>query len=122
MQVRKETIDNLLLGKDSGTCWKAVGNELGILSNGIDNRVRATNTIKFIKKEEVPASRIVTYANFVCDCRPIKPEPYRFRLTVGGYRLEYPDDVSSPAASLLGSKLLFNITISDARRGARLWW
>ena len=34
---KKETIDNLLLGKDSGTWWKAAGNELGILANGIDN-------------------------------------------------------------------------------------
>ena len=44
-QGKKETIDTLLLGKDSDTWWKAVGNELVRLANGIDNQVRATNTI-----------------------------------------------------------------------------
>ena len=38
---------------------------------------------------------------------------------MGGDILEYPDDASSPAASLLESKLLFNSTISYSRRGAR---
>ena len=69
-QGKKETTDTLLLGKDSDTLWKAVGNELVRLANGIDNRVRATKTIKFIKKEEVPAGLTVTYANFLCDYRP----------------------------------------------------
>ena len=63
----KETIDALLMGKDSDTWWKAVGNEIGILANGIDNRVRATKSIEFIRKEEVPTGRTVTYANFLCD-------------------------------------------------------
>ena len=42
---KRETIDTLLLGKESDTWWRAVGNELGRISNGIDKRVRATNTI-----------------------------------------------------------------------------
>ena len=38
-------------------------------------------------------------------CRhPLKSEPYQFRLTVGGDRLEYPDDASSPEASILELK------------------
>ena len=53
-QEGKETIDTLLLGKDSDNWWKAVINELGRLANGIDNQVRATNTIKYIINEEVP--------------------------------------------------------------------
>ena len=36
-QGKKETIDTLLLGKDSDTWWKAVVNELGRIANGIDN-------------------------------------------------------------------------------------
>ena len=55
----------------------------------------------------------------MCDYRPLKPEPYRVILTVGGDRLEYLDDASSPAESLLESKILFNFTISYSRRGAR---
>ena len=41
----KEITYNILLLGDSGTCWKAVGNELVRLANGIDNLVKATNTI-----------------------------------------------------------------------------
>ena len=99
------------MGGDSETWWKAVRNEIGRLSNGIDKRVVGSNKIEFIIKEEVPTGRTVTYANFVCDYFPLKSEPYRVRLTVGGDRLEYPDDASSPAAYLLEKKLLFNITI-----------
>ena len=80
---------------------KQFGNELGRIANGIDNRVRATNTIKFIIKEEVPAGFTVTYDNFIFNYLPIKSEPYRVRLTVGGKRLESPDDASSPAEPLL---------------------
>ena len=79
------------------SCWKY----LLRLANGIDNRVWAINTIEFIKKEEVPAGCTVTYANFVCDYRTPKTKLYRFRLTVVGNRLEYPDDASLPAAFLL---------------------
>ena len=39
---------------DSDTWRKAVGNELGRLANEIDNQGRATSTIEFIRKWEVP--------------------------------------------------------------------
>ena len=63
------------MGKNGDTWWKAVGNELGRLDNGIDNQVQATNKLEFIIKEEVPTDRTVTYVNFVCDYRPLKLEP-----------------------------------------------
>ena len=37
----------------SDTWCKAIGNELGGLDNGIDNRVRATNTIRFLIKGRI---------------------------------------------------------------------
>ena len=55
----------------------------------------------------------------LCDYRPLKSEPHRVRLTMGGNILEYPYDASSTAASLFESKMIFECTISDARRGAR---
>ena len=55
------------MGGDSDTWWKSVGAELERLDNRIYNQVRATNTIKCIRKEEVPKGCTVTYANFVCD-------------------------------------------------------
>ena len=72
----------------------------------------------FILKSKVPSDRIVIYANMVCGYRPHKQEKHRVRLTVGGDRLPYNDDVSSPLASLLETKLLLS-TISDASKGAR---
>ena len=61
----------------------------------------------------------ITYANFICNYRPHKSEPYRICLTVGGEQLDCPYDTSSPAESLLETKLLLNSTISDAHLGAR---
>ena len=75
--------------------------------------------MEFIPKHEVPPNRDVTYANFVFDYRPLKDEPYRARMVVGGDKLTYHDDAGSPAASLLETKLLLNSTISDADKGAR---
>ncbi len=70
-------------------------------------------------KDHVPPKALVTYGNFICDHRPLKSEPYRVRLTVGGDKLKYDDDAGSPAASLLETKLIVNSTISDASKGAR---
>ena len=50
-QGKKENMETFLKGGDSNTWCKAVGDELGRLENGIDNQVRATNTIEFIRKE-----------------------------------------------------------------------
>ena len=49
-QGKKETIDTLLVGKHIEKWWKVVRNELGRLTNGINNQVRTTNTINFIQK------------------------------------------------------------------------
>ena len=73
----------------------------------------------FIPYSAVPQDRIVTYANMVCDIRPLKSEMFQVRLTVGGDCLQYPDDTASPAATLLESKLLLNSTISQSAQGAR---
>ena len=56
----------------------------------------------------------------VCDYIPYEQEKYRVRLTFGEDRLTYNNDVSSPAASLLETKLLLKSTIFDASKGARL--
>ena len=40
-------------------------------------------------------------------------------MTVGGDKLEYDGDPSSPAVSLLNIKILFNCVISDAHKGAK---
>ena len=79
----------------------------------------STDTIDFITKEEVPKGRDITYATFVVDYRPLKSEPQRVRITVGGEKLSYNADAGAPAANMLETKILVNSTISDAKQGAR---
>ena len=78
-----------------------------------------TNTVGFIPYELVPKSTKVTYISFVADYRPLKPEPNHIRCIVGGDKLDYEDDTSSPTTNLAESKLLFNSVISDADKGAK---
>ena len=116
---KKHLIDDLLKGKMKPT-WKiGLSNEIGRLEQGVSDRVAGTNTIDFIHKTEVPTNKKVTYANFICNYQPLKTEPHRVRLTVGGDKLYRPYDAGYPAASLLETKLILNSTIPDAKKGAR---
>ena len=116
---RRQTVDNLITGKMSKIWLRSVANELGRLANGIPNRVRGTNCVVFIPKSKVPKNKKVTYANMVCDYRPLKDEHYRVRLTIGGDKLDYEKETASPATNLLETKLLLNSVISDAHKGAK---
>ena len=51
----------------------------------------------------------------MCDLRELKHKEYRVRMTVGGDKLEYTSDISSPATSMLEIKLLVNSIISDEK-------
>ena len=115
----KQSLDQLLKGTTHITCIKALSNELGRLATGNIHGVQSTNCTAFIPHTLVPKNKKVTYANFVCDHRPLKSEPWRVRLVVGGNRLEYYADPGSPTATLVETKLLVNSVISDADKGAR---
>ena len=55
-----------------------MSNELGRSDSGVGARIKSvTETIFFIHNHEVPTGRKATYANTVCDCRPLKYDPYR---------------------------------------------
>jgi hypothetical protein len=98
---KKETIDTLLAGNDGPMWTNALCNEYGQLAQGFnENTVPGTDTIDFIHQHEVPPDKKVTYDNFICDYHPLKTEPYRVCLTVGGNKLPYNDDAGSPAGSL----------------------
>ena len=122
---KKETLATLRAGPSKNIWDKSLANEIGRLAQGVgkrrkvDEKIIGTNTILFITKDQVPSGRKVTYANFVCDYRPLKTEQYRVRCTTGGDKLEYPGDASSPTISLIDTKLHLNSVISDAKTGAR---
>ena len=56
----------------------------------------------------------MTYGRLVSDIRLNKEETHRVRLTVGGDRLEYPHDVSTPTTDLTTAKCLINSVLSTA--------
>ena len=90
-------------------------NEFGRLANGVGGRTKnPTNTIKFVRKDEVPKNRRkdVTYGSFVCNMRPEKKEKERTRFVVGGDRINYPGEVATPTADMLVAKLLFDSVVS----------
>jgi hypothetical protein len=59
------------------------------------NRLYNTNTIRFIRRSNIPKGRKVTYGSFVVDIKDHKEEKERTRLTVGGDRIDYPGDKST---------------------------
>ncbi len=94
---------------------KSAANKFGRLTQGLkDGRVKGTDTIKFIHKDQVPAERIkdVTYGSFRCDYKPNKEEKERTRLTAGGNRINYPDNCGTPMADLTLFKILINRILS----------
>ena len=117
---KKLSIDALLQGAQADVWHQALDNELGRLSRGLPGTdITGTKTIDFISKEDIPRGACITYANMVCDERPLKKEQFRVRLTIGGDKLIFLGDTGSPAADLLETKLMANSIISDAHKGAR---
>ena len=77
-------------------------------------RVKGTNTILLITKEDLPASiwKDVTSVRIEVSYHPEKSETNRFRLTVGGNHINYPENCGTPTANMLAVKLLLNSVIS----------
>ena len=90
-------------------------NEFGQLAQGLKNgRVKGTDTIKFIQKDQVPDKRMkdVTYGSFSCDYKPNKEEKECTRLTARGDQINYPDDCGAPTADMILFKILVNSILS----------
>jgi hypothetical protein len=86
----------------------------GPLAQGMPGCNTGTNTIIFIKKNQVPQNRAknMTYGLITCLIRPKKiEEPNQTRLVTGGNRVHYPGDAGTPTADLLTVKLLIKSTI-----------
>ena len=91
------------------------------MAQGNIHNVLATDTIEFISLNDLPPNAVVTYASFVCDYKPLKSEPWRVRIVVGGDRLTYAKDAGSPTTDMLETKILVNSVIPDAEKGARFF-
>jgi hypothetical protein len=97
---------------------RSTANEIARLDQGLKRGVKGTNTIKFIRREDVPAWRKATYGSLMVDIKAHTEETELTRLTVGGDQIECPGDKSTRTAGLTTEKMLFNITISTP--GAKL--
>jgi hypothetical protein len=76
------------------------------------NQLYNTDTIRFIRRSDIPKGRKVSYGSFVVDIKDHKEEKERTRLTVGGDQIEYPGDKSTRTAGLTTAKILINSVIS----------
>ncbi len=54
----------------------------------------------------------VTYGSFSCDFKPNKEEKEHTRLTVGGKKINYPDDCGTLTADMILFKILVNSILS----------
>jgi hypothetical protein len=76
------------------------------------NRLYNTNTIRFIRRSNIPKGRKVTHGSFVVDIKDHKEEKECTRLIVGGDQIEYPGEKSTRTAGLTTAKNLINSVIS----------
>jgi hypothetical protein len=81
------------------------------MANAI-NRLYNTNTIRFIRRSDIPKGRKVTYGSFVVDIKDHKEEKEKTRLTFGGDQIEYPGYKSTRTTGLTTAKILINSVIS----------
>jgi hypothetical protein len=103
---------HLIKSETHKTIWqRSFANELGHLFQGIRD-IKGTDTCFFIAKANVPKHKVATYGCIVCNYCPQKDKPHRTWLTVGGERITYTGDKSTPTADLVTAKLLINSTIS----------
>lgn len=108
----KETIDIMLAGPAQHLWTKSLSNKWGRLAQDNKSGVHHTDTIDLFHKSEVLHSRGITYTTCMLDHLPLKIEPNRVSIAVDGDRLSYVDDLTSPAANLLKTKVLVNRIIS----------
>jgi hypothetical protein len=76
------------------------------------NRLYNTNTIRCIRRSNIPKGRKVTFGSFIVDIKDHKEEKERTILTVGGDQIEYTGDKSTRTAGLTTAKILINSAIS----------
>ena len=126
--ITKETLTNykkVIQCPELRDVWmKAMCKELGNIAQGYSDgekiNEKGTNTVRFLTHEEIkaiPKDRTVTYARIVVDYRAQKDDPNRVRITVGGNLIDYPGELTTRAADLTTTKIMWNSVIStkDAR-------
>ena len=115
--VNKLTPDHLL--KTDNKKWnQALTHKFSCLIQSNYNNECCTDAMDFIHPSKILPNEKITYALFVCDHRPLKPEKWTTHLVIGGDKLPCYDGAGSPGANLIKTKRLLNSVISDAHQEA----
>ena len=109
----------VLIKSSDGHHWEeSCCEEVGRLAQGYPPTVpKGTNSIFFIRFDQIPKDRKATHLRLVCADRPMKTNPRRVHFTVGGDKVDYPGETYTKTADLTSAKVLFNSVISTP--GAR---
>jgi hypothetical protein len=103
----------LLRGTDAPEWIHGTATEIGRLAQGHHPHSNSgSDTLFFIKHTDKPADRVATYLRIVAALRPHKAESKRIRFTMGGDRIIYEGNVSTPTADLTTVKVLINSVLS----------
>jgi len=96
--------------------WQtAFGKEFGGMAQGDSKTGTAGTNAMFVMTHDDIArlrGKKYTYANIVLDHRPQKEDPNRIRITAGGDRIQYDDELSVRSADITTAKLHWNSVIS----------
>ena len=107
------------MAKDSATrgVWNiAFGKECGNFAQG-DYKIekKGKNSLFVLdhnKIRQIPTDLTVTYANISVDYSPQNKDPNRVRITSGRNLINYPGEITTRAADLTSSEILWNSIIS----------
>jgi hypothetical protein len=106
---------HLLVSPKYKELWgKSYTIELGCLAQGIPGIGNCTNTIVFIRHDDVPIDqrKDVMYGRMCVNYHPEKADPNRTCLTVGGICITYPGDCGTPTVDMVMVKIHLNSIIS----------
>ena len=104
----------LLKSPDTKAMWtKILANKLGRLAKGVRSQIPSgTKTICYICFEDMPKDCHATYGKIVCDYKHFKFEKYCACLVVGGNKVDYPYEVTTPTVDITTFKCLVNSVLS----------
>ena len=104
----------LLKGDDAPEWIHGTATEIGrLLAQGHHpHTTSGSDTLFFIKHTDKPFDRVATYLRIVAALRPHKAEAKRIRFTMGGDRIQYDGNVSTPTADLTTVKVLLISVLS----------
>ena len=77
---------------------------------------KGTNTILVMTHEEIeniPRSKVITYARVVPDYRPQKEDPYRVHITASGNLIKYEGELTTLTADMLTLKLYGIVSLAQ---------